>query len=300
MVVVIIYFVWSFFPGKGILNVNYNNPLPHQLHYPWLLTLRVIVHTHVASLANFKDSVSRESWGCNYFNTTNSRPTRVIITLISSLVQDLQWILINFDLESQPHHGPQPQGFTQDPFSCGSSQMTWNIIGFLKSFAMSNQPLDVIFKLHTNLCPGHTRHGQCGLPPTSHGVDSSYHELMWVWEGIYFEASTFVVYMRKTYYLSLVRTSEKSIKDVEVKVNVQKGILGFKEKFNVLVPSDSHLHSMLLYDNSPQWRNYPFLLGFAYGFQVFTNWRLMHSLKICCLDCALAFVCLMQSLSYML
>jgi hypothetical protein len=51
VVVVIIYFVWSFSHGKGILNVHYNNPLPRQLHYfVWLLALRVIIHTHVASL----------------------------------------------------------------------------------------------------------------------------------------------------------------------------------------------------------------------------------------------------------
>lgn len=51
VVVVIIYFVWSFSHGKGIINVHYKNPFPHQLHYfVWLLALRVIIHIHVASL----------------------------------------------------------------------------------------------------------------------------------------------------------------------------------------------------------------------------------------------------------
>jgi len=54
---------------------------------------------------------------------------------------------------------------------------------------------------------------------------------------VLFEALTYIEYIRERYYFSIVCTSVKAIKNVEVKVDVQMGALGFREKLttNVLV-----------------------------------------------------------------
>ena len=65
-------------------------------------------------------------------------------------------------------------------------------------------------------------------------------------------------------------TNEKVIKNVEVKVDVQKGAVGFREEkkmtIDVLVSSNSHVLPLLSYGNSPQCLPCPFLLGFTFGF----------------------------------
>ena len=77
---------------------------------------------------------------------------------------------------------------------------------------------------------------------------------------------------------------------------------------DVLVSSNSQFHPLLSYGNSSQRLPYPFLLGFAYGLWVFTNWRLtkrswaplsfLFGLRLS--YCAIFFVWLMQLVSYML
>ena len=50
------------------------------------------------------------------------------------------------------------------------------------------------------------------------------------------EASKCIVYIRERHYFTQVCTFQKAIKNVEVKVDVQKGALGFKGKtYNIFV-----------------------------------------------------------------
>ena len=62
----------------------------------------------------------------------------------------------------------------------------------------------------------------------------------------------YIVYIRGRHYFPLVCTFKKDIKNVEVKVIVQKGPLGFRGNLtvDVLIPSTSRFHSLLSYGNS--------------------------------------------------
>jgi hypothetical protein len=67
------------------------------------------------------------------------------------------------------------------------------------------------------------------------GVDSSYHICtnVSVRKGILFEALVYVLHLRERYYFSLVCIFKKVIiLFFEVKVDVQKGVVRFREKFN--------------------------------------------------------------------
>ena len=50
-------------------------------------------------------------------------------------------------------------------------------------------------------------------------------------EGVLCEALAYVIYIRERYYFSLVYISKKVVNFFEVKVDVQKGPLGFREFF---------------------------------------------------------------------
>ena len=66
--------------------------------------------------------------------------------------------------------------------------------------------------------------------------------------------------------------------NVEVKVDAQKGALGFRGKFDNICASFHPIHifhPLLSYDNSPQWLPCRFLLGIVFGFWVFTSWGLV-------------------------
>ena len=56
------------------------------------------------------------------------------------------------------------------------------------------------------------------------------------------------------YYFSLVCIIRKASKNVEVKVDVQKGALGFRVKLavDVLISSNPSFHPLLSCGNSPQ------------------------------------------------
>ena len=56
------------------------------------------------------------------------------------------------------------------------------------------------------------------------------YELTWVYEGVLFEALADIVYIRERISFSLMWTYKKAITNYEVKVDVQKGVLRFKEK----------------------------------------------------------------------
>jgi len=78
-----------------------------------------------------------------------------------------------------------------------------------------------------------------------------------------------------------------------------------KLTIDVLVLSISRFHPLLSYGNCPSWLPCPFLLGFAFGFLGFCKpealGQLMGFLSRLWLSyCALVFVCLMQSINYML
>ena len=47
-----------------------------------------------------------------------------------------------------------------------------------------------------------------------------------------FEALIYIVYIRERYYCFLVCTFKEAIKNVKVKVDVQKGAVGFRENFD--------------------------------------------------------------------
>ena len=93
------------------------------------------------------------------------------------------------------------------------------------------------------------------------------YDLTWVQEGVLFETLVYIVYIRERYYFSLVCTFKKAIKNVEVKVDVQKGPLGFRRKAeNTFVSFIQFTFQPLLsYGNSPQWLPFLVFLGFAFG-----------------------------------
>ena len=105
-------------------------------------------------------------------------------------------------------------------------------------------------------------------------------------EGVLFEASTYIVYLRERFCFPLLCTFKKVIKSIDVKIDVQKGTMRCKRNLtiNVLVSSNTCSHRFLSHDSSPHWLPYSFLLRFAFGFQVFTDKTfevLMGFLELC-------------------
>ena len=58
------------------------------------------------------------------------------------------------------------------------------------------------------------------------------YELTWVLEGVLFEALMYIVRIKERYYFSLECTFRKVVKGWKVKINVQRGALRFREKFD--------------------------------------------------------------------
>ena len=50
--------------------------------------------------------------------------------------------------------------------------------------------------------------------------------------AVFFKALVYIVYMKTRYYFSLVRTSKKSLKKFELRVDVQKRALSFRGKLD--------------------------------------------------------------------
>ena len=97
----------------------------------------------------------------------------------------------------------------------------------------------------------------------------------------------YIIYIRERHYFSPMWTFQKAIKNVEVKVDVQKGALSLRRKTDNRCTS-SHFHPSFSYDNSPQWLFGSFLLGFAIGsrfYKLKAHELLMGSLEICFMDC---------------
>lgn len=69
-------------------------------------------------------------------------------------------------------------------------------------------------------------------------------------EGVLFEASIYIIHIRKRHYFSLVRTFRNAVKNFEVKVSVPCG-LGKHLITDVLVSPKSCFHPFLSYGNNP-------------------------------------------------
>jgi hypothetical protein len=79
------------------------------------------------------------------------------------------------------------------------------------------------------------------------------------------EALVQIIYTRERCYIEFsIVCIQKGIKKPEVKVDVQKRVLRFREKIDMLVSSITCLHPLLSYGNCPRLLPCPFLLGFAF------------------------------------
>lgn len=92
-----------------------------------------------------------------------------------------------------------------------------------------------------------------------------------MWKGILYKALPYIVYVRERYYYSLVSTFKEIIKTFSIKVDVQKGVLGFRDKFDkdMIISPNLCFHLLLSYGNHSQWLPSPILLGFSFEFYVF-------------------------------
>ena len=130
VVVMIVWFTfcWFYFHGTKIMNANHNvnHPLPHQPHYSALLTThKVVVHARVARLLeSFRAKVRERAEETTTLTLQSQpRPTTIIITLISSPVQDLHHWSIAIKTDSTINHthddSPSQVWANKKNHSCG-------------------------------------------------------------------------------------------------------------------------------------------------------------------------------------
>ena len=136
------------------------------------------------------------------------------------------------------------------------------------------------------------------------------YELMWMWVGVACEPLVYIVYIREMYYFSLVCMFKKAIKIFEANVSVQKGALRFRENFdNRCQFHGIHIFIHCCHTVIVSMTTLFILVRVSVWVPHFINWRLLeHSWApssfvlwvVAKLVCSCLFVCLMQSLSYML